>query len=85
MPLITVQIVLIGCTSLTFKLNLPTTYTFDDIEKININAMKSAFLHYDERLYYIYNIIKPGFQNMRERLLSFKNLPKQDEKAFPEL
>ena len=59
--------------------------TFDDIEKININAMKSAFLHYDERLYYIYNIIKPGFQNMRERLLSFKNLPKQDEKAFPEL
>jgi adenosine deaminase len=59
--------------------------TFDDVEKTNINAMKSAFLHYDERLYYIYNIIKPGFQNMRERLLSFKNLPKQDEKAFPEL
>ena len=59
--------------------------TFDDIEKININAMKSAFLHYSERLHYIYDIIKPGFQKIRDKLLSFNNLPKQDEKAFPEL
>jgi len=59
--------------------------TFDDIEKININAMKSAFLHYNERLNYIYKVIKPGFQKIRDKLLSFNNLPKQDEKAFPEL
>lgn len=38
----------------------------DDIEKITINAMKSAFIHYNERLKYIYNIIKPGFQKARE-------------------
>lgn len=49
-----------------FSLNL------DDIEKITINSMKSAFIPYKERLYYIYNIIKPGFQKTREELLSFK-------------
>lgn len=44
--------------------------TLDDIEKITINAMKSAFIHYDERLHYIYNIIKPGFQKTRNSLNS---------------
>lgn len=44
--------------------------TLDDIEKITINAMKSAFIHYNERLKYIYNIIKPGFQKAREILNS---------------
>ncbi|MBN2625271.1 MAG: adenosine deaminase [Spirochaetales bacterium] len=33
-----------------------------DLEKITINAMKSAFLHYDERLKIIYDVIKPGYQ-----------------------
>ncbi|MBK8943701.1 MAG: adenosine deaminase [Ignavibacteriae bacterium] len=47
--------------------------TLDDIEKLNINAMKSSFLPYEERLKYIYNIIKPGYQKIREKLLSFKN------------
>ncbi len=46
--------------------------SFDDIEKLNINAMKSAFIPYNERLDYIYNIIKPGFAKMREKLLSLK-------------
>lgn len=45
----------------------------DDIEKLNLNAMKSAFIPYKERLHYIYNVIKPGFQKMRENLLSLKN------------
>ncbi len=49
-----------------FNLNL------EDIEKITINSMKSAFIPYKERLNYIYNIIKPGFQKVRERLLSLK-------------
>jgi adenosine deaminase len=44
----------------------------DDLEKLNINAMKSSFIPYKERLYYIYNVIKPGFQKMREKLLSLK-------------
>jgi adenosine deaminase len=46
--------------------------SLDDIEKLNINAMKSSFLPHKERLYYIYNVIKPGFQKMRENLLSLK-------------
>ncbi len=33
-----------------------------DLEKLTINAMKSAFIHYDERLKLIYDVIKPGFK-----------------------
>ena len=46
--------------------------SLDDIEKMNINAMKSAFIPYNERLHYIYNVIKPGYAEMREKLLSLK-------------
>jgi adenosine deaminase len=46
--------------------------SLDDIEKLNINAMKSSFLPHKERLKYIYNVIKPGYQKMRENLLSLK-------------
>jgi adenosine deaminase len=46
---------------------------FDDIEKLTINAMKSAFIPYKERLKYIYDVIKPGFQKAREELLSLKD------------
>jgi adenosine deaminase len=42
--------------------------SFDEIEKININAMKSAFIPYKERLRYIYDIIKPGYQKVRNQL-----------------
>lgn len=49
-----------------FGLNL------DDIEKLMINAMKSAFIPYKQRLEYIYKVIKPGYQAMRENLLSLK-------------
>ena len=57
-----------------FNLNL------EDIEKITINSMKSAFIPYSERLDYIYKIIKPGYQKIREKLLSLKNLSEKDEK-----
>ena len=46
--------------------------SLDDIEKITLNSMKSAFIHYEERLHYIYNVIKPGFQNVKDKLLSLK-------------
>lgn len=46
--------------------------SLDEIEKLNINAMKSAFIPYSERLDYIYNVIKPGYQQIREKLLSLK-------------
>jgi adenosine deaminase len=45
-----------------FRLNI------DDLEKITINAMKSAFIPYDRRLYYIYNVIKKGYSDIRESM-----------------
>jgi adenosine deaminase len=42
--------------------------SFDEIEKITINSMKSAFIPYKERLRYIYEIIKPGYQKIRTQL-----------------
>src|ERR1700676_4136684 len=46
----------------TFGLSL------DDFEKITINAMKSSFLPYKERLGFIYSSIKPGYLRIRESL-----------------
>ena len=40
----------------------------DDFEKITINAMKSAFLPYDQRCNVIYGTIKPGYANIRKSL-----------------
>jgi adenosine deaminase len=42
--------------------------SMDDFEKITINAMKSAFLPYRERIDFIYTIIKPGYLKIRESL-----------------
>jgi adenosine deaminase len=39
--------------------------TLDDFEKITINAMKSAFLPYDQRCDLIYSAIKPGYAKVR--------------------
>ena len=39
-----------------------------DFEKITINAMKSAFLPYDERCRFIYSVIKPEYARIREQL-----------------
>jgi len=44
----------------TFGLSL------NDFEKITINAMKSAFLPYDQRCDFIYSIIKPGYAKIRK-------------------
>lgn len=40
----------------------------DDLEKISINGMKSAFAHYEERVRLIFERIKPGFALLREEL-----------------
>src|SRR5271165_5208718 len=40
--------------------------TLDDFEKITINAMKSAFLPYDQRCRFIYSVIKPGYAKIRD-------------------
>jgi len=46
----------------TFGLSL------DDFEKITINAMKSAFLPYDQRCHFIYSVIKPGYAQLRQQM-----------------
>ena len=45
--------------------------TLRDIEKITINAMKSAFLHYDQRIRLIYDVLKPQFNKIREDITGF--------------
>jgi adenosine deaminase len=40
--------------------------TLDDFEKITINAMKSAFLPYDQRCDFIYRMLKPGYARLRQ-------------------
>jgi len=62
-----------------FNLNL------EDLEKITLNSMKSAFIPYKERLHYIYNVIKPGYQKMKDKLLSFQSYPENHEKAVHKL
>jgi len=44
--------------------------TLEDFEKITINAMKSAFLPYDQRINFIYQVIKPGYARVRQSLSS---------------
>src|ERR1700675_1197007 len=39
-----------------------------DFEKITINAMKSAFLPYKERINFIYSAIKPGYAKVRDSM-----------------
>src|SRR5215475_10555240 len=44
--------------------------TLEDFEKLTINAMKSAFVPYDQRCYFIFSVLKPGYALARERLLT---------------
>jgi adenosine deaminase len=41
---------------------------FTDLEKLAINAMKSSFLPYKERIAVIYDVLKPGYARLREEL-----------------
>ena len=42
-------------------------YTLDDLRWFTINAMKSAFLPFDERLAIIDEVIKPGYAALAAR------------------
>ncbi|MBI3194853.1 MAG: adenosine deaminase [Ignavibacteriae bacterium] len=44
----------------------------DEIEKLTINAMKSAFLPYKKRISIIYDVIKPGYKAAREKMKAKK-------------
>ena len=50
-------------------------YGWRDIEWLTINAMKSAFAHFDERLRNIDTVIKPGFATARAASDSVVRLP----------
>lgn len=39
-------------------------YGWDDFQRFTINAMKSAFIHFDERLRIIDEVIKPGYAEL---------------------
>jgi adenosine deaminase len=41
---------------------------FEDLEKLTINAMKSAFMPYKERILLIYDVLKPRFAKAKEKL-----------------
>ncbi len=47
-----------------------TTFGLDlaALEKITINAMKSAFIPYKDRIKIIYDVLKPGYAEARKRL-----------------
>ena len=47
------------------RLSATLGLTLDDVERLSINAMKSAFLGYDERVAIIYDRIKPGYAKLR--------------------
>ena len=52
-----------------FQLAVDTfNITINDLEKITINAMKSAFAPYQKRIDLIYNVIKPGYKKAKESL-----------------
>jgi adenosine deaminase len=40
-------------------------YGWDDLQWFTVNAMKSAFLPFDERLALINGVIKPGFAQLK--------------------
>ncbi|KIH97047.1 adenosine deaminase [Streptomonospora alba] len=48
-----------------FKLSTAFGYGWDDLEWFTVNAMKSAFLPFDERLSLINGRIKPGFAQLK--------------------
>ncbi|HEY6276212.1 MAG TPA: adenosine deaminase [Streptosporangiaceae bacterium] len=50
-------------------------YGWRDLEWLTINAMKSAFAHFDERLRNIDTVIKPGFASARAASDSVVRLP----------
>jgi adenosine deaminase len=52
---------LMSDTNLTREMELAVQYynlNIRDLEKITINAMKSAFIHHDQKLSIIYDVIK---------------------------
>ncbi|MFF5401624.1 adenosine deaminase [Streptomyces misionensis] len=50
-------------------------YTLDDIQWFSVNAMKSAFIPFDERLAMINDVIKPGYAELKSEWLFQQTAP----------
>jgi adenosine deaminase len=64
---------LMSNTTLGREMHLAVTHynlTLRDLEKITINAMKSSFIHHDDRIKIIYDVLKPRFTRVREEFTS---------------
>lgn len=62
---------LMSDTTMTGETTLATELfdlSLHDLEKLSLNAMKSAFAPFDDRLELIYQVIKPGFAKARSAL-----------------
>lgn len=61
---------LMSDTTITKEMGLAVKYyglDFDDLEKLTLNAMKSAFIHNDQKLVLIYDIIKKRYAELRNK------------------
>jgi adenosine deaminase len=64
---------LMSNTTLSKEMHLAVTHynlTLEDLEKITLNAMKSSFIHHDDRIRIIYDVLKPRFTRMRTDITS---------------
>ena len=50
-------------------------YTLDDLQWFSVNAMKSAFIPFDERLAMINDVIKPGYAELKSEWLFQQTAP----------
>lgn len=60
---------LMSDTNLTKEMEIAVkefNFNIDDLEKITINAMKSAFIHHDKKLRLIYERIKPLYKKIKD-------------------
>lgn len=63
---------LMSDTTMTQETTLATelfNLSLGELEKLSLNAIKSAFAPYDKRLRLIFDVIKPGFNAARARLI----------------
>ena len=54
----------VSMTSELLSLNKTFDWDLDDFSWLTVNAMKSAFLPFDERIHLIEKVIKPGWKNL---------------------
>jgi adenosine deaminase len=57
-------------TTITKEMEIAVRYyglDFDDLEKLTLNAMKSAFIHNDQKLVLIYDVIKKRYAELRAK------------------